>query len=209
VNERIRAREVRLVDAEGKQLGVMPARDALEMARNRGLDLIEVAPLARPPVCRIMDYGKYKYLQGKRSRDARKKRAGEVKGIRMRPLIDEHDLAFKLKHAIRFLQEGNKVKFTVNFRGRDRSHPEFARRTLERVAEQTAELATVEKMPSFEGRSMTMILTPRPVSESRQKRPPKPKPKPAESPPSEPKPAEPPPPAPEEDSEDDLEDDET
>jgi translation initiation factor IF-3 len=185
----------------------MPARDALEMARNRGLDLIEVAPLARPPVCRIMDYGKYKYLQGKRARDARKKRAGEVKGIRMRPLIDEHDLAFKLKHALRFLQEGNKVKFTVNFRGRDRSHPEFARRTLERVAEQTAELATVEKMPSFEGRSMTMILTPKATTERKPKKPRKEKPAAAESPrPQEPVGA------PQEDlvegPEDDLEDDE-
>jgi translation initiation factor IF-3 len=173
---------VRLVDAEGKQLGIMPARDALEMARNRGLDLIEVAPLARPPVCRIMDYGKYKYLQGKRARDAKKKRAGEVKGIRMGPLMDEHDLSFKLKHAIRFLQEGNKVKFTVNFRGRARSHPEFARRTLERVAEQTAELATVEKMPSFEGRFMTMILTPKAAAGP--KKPPRPKPAPVASAPS-------------------------
>ena len=164
------------MDEEGKQLGVVTSYEALEMARNRGLDLIEVAPLARPPVCRIMDYGKFKYLQGKRERDAKKKRGGEVKGIRMRPLTDDHDLEFKIKHAIKFLQEGNKVKFTVNFRGRDRTHPEFARKTLERIVEETAALATVEKAASFEGRAMTLILMPKPSAEKKKPSAPKDKP---------------------------------
>jgi translation initiation factor IF-3 len=137
-------------------------RDALAMARAKGLDLIEIAPTAVPPVCKIMDYGKHKYDQGKRERDARKKQhVSELKGIKMRPGIDEHDFQFKLKHALKFLQDGDKVKVTVIFRSREITHPEIARRSLERFAEEIAEVGTVEKSPMMEGRTMTMFLAPK------------------------------------------------
>ncbi len=135
------------------------------MAADKNLDLIEVAPTANPPVCRIMDYGKYKYEQGKKEREAHKKqKPSEVKRIRMRPGIDEHDFQFKLKSALKFLREGDKVKVTVIFRSREITHPEFARRSLQRMAEESQEIATVEKSPSMEGRTMTMILSPRSIS---------------------------------------------
>lgn len=162
VNERIRAREVRLIDENGVQLGVVPIREAMNLARQRELDLIEVAPQAVPPVCRIMDYGKYKYEQGKREREGRKKaRSGDIKGIQLRPYCDEHDFAFKLNNTLKFLRDGNKVKFTVIFRSRQITHPEFARRLLDRIVEATADLASVERTPTMEGRTMTMILTPK------------------------------------------------
>jgi translation initiation factor IF-3 len=147
INERIRARECRLIDDAGQQVG---------------LDLIEVAPTAAPPVCKIMDFGKYKYDQGKRDREARKKQhISEMKGIKMRPGIDEHDFQFKLKHVQKFLTDGDKVKITVIFRSREITHPEIARRSLDRMMEGTAELAVMEKPPGMEGRTMTMILTPK------------------------------------------------
>ena len=159
MNQRIRASECRLVDETGEQLGITKVADALRLAREKELDLIEVAPSATPPVCKIMDYGKYKYEQGKREREARKKHhVTEMKGIKMRPSIDEHDFQFKLKHIIKFLQEGDKVKVTVIFRSREITHPEFARRSMDRVAEATSEIAVVEKPPGMEGRTMTMIL---------------------------------------------------
>jgi len=162
VNERIRARECRLIDEAGAQLGIVGVREALALARGKGLDLIEVSPTATPPVCKIMDYGKYKYEQGKREREARKKHhVSEMKDIKMRPAIDEHDFQFKLKHAQRFLQEGDKVKITVIFRSREITHPEFARRSLDRLAQETSEIAVVEKPPSMEGRTLTMILSPK------------------------------------------------
>ncbi|HUV03608.1 MAG TPA: translation initiation factor IF-3 [Armatimonadota bacterium] len=162
VNERIRARECRLIDETGAQLGIVNVREALSLARGKGLDLIEVAPTAAPPVCKIMDYGKFKYEQGKREREARKKQhVSEMKGIKMRPAIDEHDFQFKLKHIQRFLQEGDKVKVTIIFRSREITHPEFARRSLDRLAEGTSEMAVVEKPPSMEGRTLTMILSPK------------------------------------------------
>lgn len=133
------------------------------MAKQRGLDVIEVSPTANPPVCRIMDYGKYKYELGKREREAQKKqRMTEVKGIRMRPGTDEHDFQFKLRNALKFLREGHKVKVTVIFRSREFTHPEFARESLNRMAEIAKEenVATVEKSASMEGRTMTMILAP-------------------------------------------------
>jgi len=118
--------------------------------------------MAVPPVCKIMDYGKYKYEQGRREREARKKqRTSEMKGLKMRPGTDEHDFQFKLKHTTRFLQEGDKVKITVIFRSREITHPEFARRALDRIAEATSEIAVVEKPPTMEGRTMTMILSPK------------------------------------------------
>ncbi|HEY3283341.1 MAG TPA: translation initiation factor IF-3 [Armatimonadota bacterium] len=162
LNERIRAREVRLIGEEGDQLGIMPTRDALELARDRGLDLVEVAPNAAPPVCRIIDYGRFKYEQNKRDRDAQKKsKVVEMKGIRLRPRIDDHDFNFRLRNAIQFLKEGDKVKITVIFRSREITHPEFARDLLNRMAAETTEIANVEKPASLEGRTMTMILTPK------------------------------------------------
>lgn len=140
----------------------MPVRDALQMARERGLDLIEVAPQAVPPVCRIMDYGKYKYEQAKREKEAHKKqKGGDLKGVMLRPATDDHDLEFKLKNAMKFLEDGDKVKFTVRFRSREITHPEFARKLLDRVIESSAEVAVVEKAPAMEGRTMTMILAPK------------------------------------------------
>ncbi len=141
----------------------MPFREALEFARERGLDLIEVAGNANPPVCRVMDYGKYKYEQGKRERDAvKKQRMTELKGIRMRPGTDEHDLQFKINNAIKFLKAGHKVKVTVIFRSREFTHPEFARESLGRMAEIAKEsgVGTVERPAQMEGRTMTMILAP-------------------------------------------------
>ncbi len=141
----------------------MPFRDALQYAKERGLDLIEVSGNATPPVCRVMDYGKYKYEQGKRERDAQKKqRMTELKTVRMRPGTDEHDFQFKLKNTMKFLKDGHKVKVTVIFRSREASHPEFARESLTRMAEFAKEsgLGTVERPPSMEGRTMMMILAP-------------------------------------------------
>ena len=162
INERIRARECRLIDDAGQQVGIVNVREALTMARGKGLDLIEVAPTAAPPVCKIMDFGKYKYDQGKRDREARKKQhVSEMKGIKMRPGIDEHDFLFKLKHVQKFLTDGDKVKITVIFRSREITHPEIARRSLDRITQETAEQAVLEKPPGMEGRTMTMILTPK------------------------------------------------
>ncbi|HAH86891.1 MAG: translation initiation factor IF-3 [Armatimonadota bacterium] len=162
INERIRARECRLIDEAGQQLGIVNTRDALGLAREKGLDLIEVSPNATPPVCKIMDYGKHKYEQGKREREARKKsHAGEVKSIKMRPSTDEHDFMFKLKNAQKFLQGGDKVKFTIVFRSREITHPEIARRSMERVVELTSDIAVVEKPASMEGRAMSMVLAPK------------------------------------------------
>jgi translation initiation factor IF-3 len=161
---------VRLIDENGVQVGIVPLRDALQFAKDRGLDLIEVAPTATPPVCRIMDYGKYRYEQGKREREAQKKqRMGEIKGIRMRPGTDEHDFQFKVRNAIKFLKQGHKVKVTVIFRSREFTHPEFARESLDRMAEIVKEegVGTVERPAQMEGRTMTMILAP--VAESARK----------------------------------------
>jgi len=141
----------------------VPFREALEFARERGLDLIEVAGNANPPVCRVMDYGKYKYEQGKREREAvKKQRMTELKGIRMRPGTDEHDFQFKVNNALRFLKAGHKVKVTVIFRSREFTHPEFARDSLTRMAEIAKEsgVGAVERAAQMEGRTMTMILTP-------------------------------------------------
>ena len=162
VNNQIRAREVRLIDENGVQIGVVSFQEAANLARSRELDLVEVAPTAVPPVCRITDYGKYKYEQSKRERESRKKsKTVEVKGIQLRPYCDEHDFQFKVKNTLRFLKDGDKVKFTVIFRSRQITHPEFARRLLERMVEEVGDLATVERSPTMEGRTMTMILSPK------------------------------------------------
>ena len=144
-------------------MGIVPTREALDHARSRNLDLIEVAPQANPPVCRVMDYGKYKYEQAKRDREAqKKKKTSELKGIRMRPRIDDHDFEFKLRNALKFLKAGHKVKVTVIFRSREFTHPEFARAALEKMAQTAREegLGQVEKSAAMEGRTMTMILAP-------------------------------------------------
>ncbi len=155
-------RDVRLIDDENEAKGIIDVRDALALAKERGLDLIEVAPQATPPVCRIMDYGKYKYEQAKREKESHKKqKGGDVKGVYLRPGTDDHDLMFKLKNALKFLAEGDKVKFTVRFRSREIAHPEFARKLLDRVVEAAGDKAAVEKAPAMEGRTMTMILAPK------------------------------------------------
>jgi translation initiation factor IF-3 len=163
VNERIRAREIRVIDETGGQLGILTPREALDIARERGLDLIEVAPNAQPPVCRIMDYGKYKYEQGKREREAAKKqRQSEMKGISLRPVTDDHDLEIKTKNILRFLSDGDKVKVTVKFKSRELSHPEFAQAALEKIMVSVQEAGTgvVERPAMMEGKQMIMILAP-------------------------------------------------
>ena len=162
INERIRAPQVRVIDSDGKQLGVMTCRQANDIARTRDLDLVEVSSNANPPVCRVIDYGKYKYEQSKREGEARKKqKTAELKGIRMRPRIDDHDLMTKVNHARKFLEEGDKVKVTMLFRSREASHPEFARKSMERLADEVKEVGIVERAPLLEGRQMVMILSPK------------------------------------------------
>jgi translation initiation factor IF-3 len=158
----IRAREVRVVDDEGGQLGIISTAEALALAEQRGLDLVEVAPDAQPPVCRIMDYGKYKYQQNKRATEARKKQVRvEIKEVKMRPKTDEHDYQFKLKNARRFLEEGNKVKLTIMFRGREVTHPEFGKRLIERLVTEVADIGQPESMPNMAGRFMIVVLAPK------------------------------------------------
>lgn len=164
VNEQIRASRVRLIDAQGKQAGVVPLDEALQAAYEQGFDLVEVAPTAQPPVCRMLDYGKFVYQQAKKERDARKARksqkSGEVREIQLRPKTGEHDIAFKLRTARRFLERSSKVKVRVRFRGREITHPEVARELLARVAGDLADVSEVEKGAAMEGRSMLMILSP-------------------------------------------------
>ncbi|NLV91137.1 MAG: translation initiation factor IF-3 [Firmicutes bacterium] len=162
VNNQIRAREVRVIGADGQQLGIMAPRDALRLAAESGVDLVEVAPNAKPPVCRIMDYGKYKYEQAKKEREARKKqRVITVKEVRMTPKTDEHDFQVKARNAEKFLKNGDKVKVTVRFRGREIVHASLAKEQLERMAELVKEVAVIERAPKLEGRNMIMILAPK------------------------------------------------
>jgi len=161
INRAIRARELRVVDDEGNQLGILSLFDALAVAESRGLDLVEVSPTAVPPVCRIMDYGKYKYQLSKRAAEAKKKVAKvELKEVKMRPKTEDHDFQFKVKNARRFLEEGNKVKVTVMFRGREVTHPEFGTKLLERTIEDVKDIGIVESKPVMFGRFMTMVLGP-------------------------------------------------
>ena len=158
----IRVREVRVVGADGAQLGIMPTQEALQFAEEQGFDLVEVAPNERPPVCRIMDYGKYKYQRSKRQQLAKKKqKVILVKEIKLRPKTEEHDYQFKLQHVKRFLQEGHKAKVTVIFRGREMAHTELGRRVLDRIMVDLEDVAAVEQMPKQEGRNMTLVLSPR------------------------------------------------
>jgi len=161
VNERIRAREVRLIDSTGDQLGVKSKQEALEIASKRELDLVLVAPNAKPPVCRIMDYGKYRFEQQKKEKEARKKqKVISVKEVRFTPGIGDHDFETKLKNARKFLAKGDKVKAAVRFRGRAITHKDLGREVLDRFAEEVKDIATVESKPKMEGRNMFMMLAP-------------------------------------------------
>ena len=161
VNRQIRISPVRVISPEGEQLGILPIERAQEIAEEQGLDLVEVAPLARPPVCRIMDYGKFKYEEQRQQREARKKQHHvQIKEVKMRPGIEDHDYDFKLRHARRFLEEGNKVKLTMMFRGRQMAHPEFGRQVLDRVSAALQDISKVESHPMMEGRSMVMMIAP-------------------------------------------------
>ena len=149
-----------MIDETGQQLGIMPPPQSLTIARSKGLDLVEISPTAVPPVCRIMDYGKYQYQEAKRAREAKKhQKVIEVKEIKFRPKVDEHDYQFKKKHIERFLEEGDKVKATVFFRGREMAHPEIGQRILMRLIEDLADLAMPETMPRQEGNQMHTILS--------------------------------------------------
>ncbi len=153
---------MRLIGADGEQVGIVALEEARERAEEEGLDMVEVAPEARPPVVKLMDYGKWKYEQAKAEQAARKKaHQMQVKEVKFRPGIEKHDYEFKTRHARRFLEEGNKVKLTMMFRGRQVTHPELGREVLDRVTEDVADVGTVESEPTFEGRFMTMVLAPR------------------------------------------------
>ncbi len=161
-NDAIRAREVRLIDETGQNVGVVERADALERASEAGLDLVEVSPDAQPPVCKILDYGKYKYQEQKKAAEARKnQKTVEIKEIKMRPGIDDHDYDVKMRAIRRFFEEGDKVKVTLRFRGREMAHQELGMKVLQRVKADVEEISKVESEPRFEGRQMIMVLAPR------------------------------------------------
>lgn len=154
INEEIRAREVRVIGSDGEQLGIMSGREAQQLAYEKHLDLVEIAPTAKPPVCRIMDYGKYRYEQQKREKESRKKqKTFDIKEVKLRPGIEEHDFNVKFKNAVRFLEDGDKVKVTIMFRGRELSHPELGEVLLNKMAAQLKEMAVVERQPKLEGKT--------------------------------------------------------
>ena len=164
INEEIRDREVRVVDQNGEQLGVMSSRDALALAEQRQLDLVKIAPQARPPVCKLMDYGKYRFEQSKKEREFRKnQKVITVKEVRLSATIEDHDVDVKFKNAVKFLKEGNKVKVTIRFRGRQITHSEIGRQVMTEFAERIKEYGTVDKAPTIEGRNMSMFISPRAV----------------------------------------------
>ena len=164
MNQQIRVREVRLIDDEGNQLGILSIQEALQLAFERNLDLVEVAPNAVPPVCRLLDYGKYQYEKQKKDREARKaQKIIEIKEIRLRPRTGEHDLDTKVRQAVSFLEEGSKVKVAVRFRGREITHPEIAREQLAEFEEKVGSAAIVELQPLMEGRNLFMLLSPNPA----------------------------------------------
>ncbi len=161
VNERIGVREVRVVGDDGQQLGVLPTRDALAKARELGLDLVEVSPMSRPPVCRIMDFGKYKYEQAKKARLSRKRQHQVVvKEIKMRPKIETHDYEFKKKHIVTFLEHGDKVKITVMFKGREMAHTDLGRKLIESLAGELTDVGKIETPARQEGRNLVLMLAP-------------------------------------------------
>lgn len=161
VNRQIRVSPVRVISQDGEQVGIVPIERALELAEADELDLVEVAPQARPPVCRIMDYGKYRYEEQRKAREARKhQHQVQVKEVKMRPGIEDHDFQFKLRHARRFLTQGNKVKVTMRFRGRQMAHPDIGRDVLMRALEEVSDVGKMETNPQMEGRTMSMVLAP-------------------------------------------------
>ena len=165
VNEEIYAREIRVIGADGKQVGIMSVPQALDLARQSDLDLIEVAPQANPPVCRIQDYGKFRFEQTKREKEARKAQSRiDIKEIRLRPKTAEHDMQVRLRAARKFLESGAKVKVWLRFRGREVTHPEVALGVMKRIADELDDISSIEQHPSREGRTMLMILAPKPVS---------------------------------------------
>lgn len=162
INEEIRAREVRVTSEDGEQLGIMSGRDALALAIEKNLDLVEISPNAKPPVCRILDYGKHRYEQQKRQKEVRKKqKIVDVKEVKLRPGIEDHDFNVKLKNAVKFLTAGDKVKVTIMFRGRELTHPEIGQALLEKMADRIKDLATIERKAKLEGRNMIMIVAPK------------------------------------------------
>ena len=159
INEQIRDKEVRLIGEDGEQLGIVSSRDALKMAEEAGLDLVKIAPTAKPPVCKIVDYGKYKYEQVRKEKEAKKKQKTiEIKEVRLSPNIDTNDLNTKMNAAKKFLAKGNKVKITLRFRGREMAHMNSSKHILDDLAEQLSDIAVVEKAPKIEGRSIGMVL---------------------------------------------------
>lgn len=164
INEQIRDKELRVIDADGTQLGIMSLRQALEIAEQKDLDLVKIAPQANPPVCKIIDYGKYRFEQAKREKEARKnQRVVEIKEVRLSLNIDTHDFETKRNHALRFISEGNKVKVSIRFRGREMGHPELGQEIMQRFADAMSEVANVEKPAKLEGRTMLMFLAPKPA----------------------------------------------
>lgn len=162
INDEIRVREVRVTSATGEQLGIMTTQEALRQAEEQHLDLVEVAPKAKPPVCRIMDFGRYRYEQQKRDKEAKKKqKVVTIKEVKLRPNIEDHDFDVKLKNALRFLEEGNKVKVTIMFRGRELSHQDLGRAVLQKVAVKLKDLVIIERDAKLEGKNMIMILAPK------------------------------------------------
>ena len=160
INEQIRDREVRLISENGEQLGIMSAREALKIAQEAELDLVKIAPMAKPPVCKIIDYGKYKYEQTRKEKEARKKqKTVEIKEVRLSPNIDTNDLNTKINNAKKFISKGNKVKVTLRFRGREMAHVQQSKHILDDFAETLADIAVVEKPAKMEGRAMSMVLT--------------------------------------------------
>ena len=164
INEQIRDKELRVIDADGTQLGIMSLRQSLEIAEQKNLDLVKIAPQANPPVCKIIDYGKYRFEQAKREKEARKnQRVVEIKEVRLSLNIDTHDFETKRNHALRFISEGNKVKVSIRFRGREMGHPELGQEIMQRFAGAMSEVANVEKPAKLEGRTMLMFLAPKPA----------------------------------------------
>lgn len=168
INEEIRDKEVRLVSATGEQLGIMSAREALEKAMEADLDLVKISPTAVPPVCKLMDYGKFKFEQTKREKEAKKnQRVVEIKEVRMSPSIDVNDFNVKLRNAQKFLGEGNRVKVTVRFRGREMAHTDIGKNLLVKFAEECGEVATLDKEPKLDGRHMSIFLSPKTAKETK------------------------------------------
>ncbi|MCX8129131.1 MAG: translation initiation factor IF-3 [Clostridia bacterium] len=162
INEEIRDKEIRLIDADGSMLGVMPSKEAQKLANSKNLDLVKIAPQANPPVCRIMDYGKYMFELAKKEKEARKnQKIISIKEVRISPSIEEHDFGFKLKNAYKFLKDGDKVKVSVKFRGREMNYTKLGEEVLEKFAEGVKEVGVVEKKPKLEGKSMVMIINPK------------------------------------------------